>query len=324
MKAIDAYYMLRPLIPRSVQVFLRRAFVKRKMETVADIWPIDPNLRIPPPGWNGWPGGKKFALVLTHDVEGPAGQKKCLDLMRMETAMGFRSSFNFVPEGYEVSPAIRETLGNNGFEVGVHGLTHDGKLYSSRKSFEEKAKKINEYLEQWGASGFRSPAMHHNLEWIHAFNIEYDASTFDTDPFEPQSDGVGTIFPFLVGGDGGKRGYVELPYTLPQDFLLFVLLRERWIDIWKRKLDWIAESGGMALLNTHPDYMNFGDGAPGSEEYPAEHYREFLSYLRTRYRGKYWAALPREMARFWRENVSRETPGTASGTVSGKSAGGMG
>ncbi len=313
MKAIDAYYLLRPLIPRSVQVALRRALIRRKRGRVADVWPIDPNSRIPPPGWNGWPGGKQFALVLTHDVEGSAGQGKCLDLMRMEKEMGFRSSFNFVPEGYEVSPAIREILGINGFEVGVHGLTHDGKLYSSRESFEARAKKINAYLEQWGASGFRSPAMHHNLEWIHAFNIEYDASTFDTDPFEPQSDGVGTIFPFLVGGEEGRGGYIELPYTLPQDFALFVLLREEGIGIWKRKLDWIAESGGMALLNTHPDYMKFGDGAPGNEEYPAAYYWKFLSYLQMQYRGKYWAALPREMARFWRENVACETSGAVYG-----------
>jgi hypothetical protein len=88
----------------------------------------------------------------------------------MESGLGFRSSFNFVPEGYKVSPAIRGTLEKAGFEVGVHGLTHDGKLYSSRVDFEAKAKKINEYIEQWGASGFRSPSMHHNLEWLHALS----------------------------------------------------------------------------------------------------------------------------------------------------------
>jgi len=36
-------------------------------------------------------------------------------------------------------------------------------------------------------SGFSLPSMHHNLEWIGELDIEYDASTFDTDPFEPQS-----------------------------------------------------------------------------------------------------------------------------------------
>lgn len=44
----------------------------------------------------------------------------------------------------------------------------------------------------------QGPAVHHNLEWIGELDIEYDLSTFDTDPFMPQPDGVGTIFPFLV------------------------------------------------------------------------------------------------------------------------------
>ena len=105
--------------------------------------------------------------------------------------------------------------------------------------------------------GFRSPCMYHNLDWLHDLHIKYDASTFDTDPFEPQPDGVCTIFPFQVKDDRQDKGYVELPYTLPQDFTLFIILREESIDIWKKKLAWIAENGGMALLNTHPDYMSF-------------------------------------------------------------------
>jgi len=45
--------------------------------------------------------------------------------------------------------------------------------------------------------------MFHNLKWIHDLNISYDASTFDTDPFEPQHDRAGTIFPFWVNGNDG-------------------------------------------------------------------------------------------------------------------------
>jgi hypothetical protein len=141
--------------------------------------------------------------------------------------------------------------------------------------------------------------MHHNLEWIHDLNIEYDASTFDTDPFEPQSDGVGTIFPFVVRGNGAQRDYVELPYTLPQDFTLFVLMRERSIDIWKRKLNWICENGGMALVNTHPDYMNFEGGNPGLLEYSCEHYGNLLKYIQNQFINQCWHVSPCEMARFW-------------------------
>jgi hypothetical protein len=161
-------------------------------------------------------------------------------------------------------------------------------------------------LKEWGAVGFRSPSMHHNLEWIHELNIEYDASTFDTDPFEPQSDGVGTIFPFWVSKDDTEDGYVELPYTLPQDFTLFILMKEKNIDIWKEKLDWVAEHGGMVLVNTHPDYMNFSCGKLGIEEYPADYYKELLEYIRDRYEGQYLHVLPREIARFWVDEVLKK------------------
>ena len=93
-----------------------------------------------------------------------------------------------------------------GFEVGVHGLEHDGKLYSSKAKFAEKAiadQRIS--AQRWNASGFRSPLMQHDLQWLHALDVEYDSSTFDTDPFEPEPDGVGTIFPFWVPGPDGRR-----------------------------------------------------------------------------------------------------------------------
>jgi hypothetical protein len=110
---------------------------------------------------------------------------------------------------------------------------------------------------------------------------------------------VRTIFPFWVNKNGSPLGYVELPYTLPQDFTLFIIFHEKNIDIWKRKLDWIAGHGGMALLITHPDYMNFNNGRLGAEEYPAHYYGQLLTYIKERYAGQYWNPLPKEMARFW-------------------------
>jgi hypothetical protein len=102
---------------------------------------------------------------------------------------------------------------------------------------------------------------------------------------------------------GLKNGFVELPYTLPQDFTLFVLMKERNIDIWKKKLDWIAEKGGMALLITHPDYMNGKKGKCGIEEYPMKFYEELLAYIKSKYDGQYWHVLPKEMAHFWKQKM---------------------
>ena len=65
--------------------------------------------------------------------------------------MGFRSSFNFVPERYgEISLDLLRELKQRGFGIGVHGLKHDGKLFSSKKIFDERAPRINAYLKKWG------------------------------------------------------------------------------------------------------------------------------------------------------------------------------
>lgn len=303
MPASDFYYLLKPFIPRSVQITIRRRFVRNKLASCAAVWPIHERAAKLPVGWRGWPDGKEFALLITHDVETAKGQEKCYDLAKLDSEMGFRSSFNFVPEGYAVSDSLRHDLVKHGFEVGVHGLNHRGNLYANRRKFVTSAARINAYLKQWQSSGVRTPSMYHNLDWIGELNIEYDSSTFDTDPFEPQPGGMETIFPFWIGKGQPEGAYVELPYTLPQDFTLFVLMKERTIDIWKKKLDWIAKKGGMALLVTHPDYMSFGKKKRRADQYPSEFYAEFLDYVKKRYEGLYWHVLPRDMASFWKEKM---------------------
>lgn len=386
MRLRELYYRIKPIVPRSLQIALRRYIARRKLESVGHVWPIDPEAGKAPQAWTGWPNRKRFALVLSHDVDTVKGHNQCLNLMELEEELGFRSTFNFVPERYRLSSNVLETLTSRGFDAGVHGLVHDDKLFTCRRTFERRAPRINQYLKEWGAAGFHSPAMFHNLAWAGELNIEYDCSTFDTDPFEPQPDGVQTIFPFLVRKDSSRRAslplklrrksdfcsdapnnqlwkgedrrhhpaassqnptnttdsidssnpmnprnstdssnsrdssnsidpinsrpfYVELPYTLPQDHCLFIILKERDVRIWKEKLDWIAEKGGMALLNSHPDYMNFSGSAPGHEEYPVRLYMEFLRYVKDKYAGEYWHALPREVAEFWRENMSHHCTG---------------
>ena len=298
------YYLLKPYIPWHVRLTLRRRRAVSRRASYGAVWPIDQKAGATPPGWPGWPEGKQFAFVLTHDVEGSKGLSRVRQLMELETRLGFRSSFNFVPEGeYVIPAALRTSMTQAGFEIGVHGLEHDGKLYASKAEFASKAVRIRDYLQRWNASGFRSPLMQHKLPWIHQLGVEYDASTFDTDPFEPEPDAVGTIFPFWVPGPNGG-GFVELPYTLGQDFTLFVVLRESTIDVWKKKVDWIVERGGMALVNTHPDYMCF-EGQKDKDEYPVSLYEEFLSYLREKYEGAFWSANPREVSRFYCESMPK-------------------
>jgi hypothetical protein len=295
-----SYYALKPFLPRGIRYAIRRLRAHYKLFSARD-WPIMESAARTPAAWAGWPEGKKFALTLTHDVENRIGLDRCVQLAEIECRLGFRSSFNFIPEGeYRVGQGLRDNLAAAGFEIGVHDFHHDGSLYRSHGNFVNAAKAINQYLKEWGAVGFRAGFMFHNLDWLQHLEIEYDASTFDTDPFEPQPEGVGTIFPFLVKKEKAARGYIELPYTLPQDSTLFLIFREKAVDVWKRKVDWLAEKGGMALVNVHPDYLAFKGKKPGISEFPAELYEEFLSYVKEKYEGAYWHALPRDIARYIR------------------------
>jgi hypothetical protein len=298
---------LKPLIPWRLRIAMRASVARRKRAACAAIWPITESAARVPAGWAGWPDGKKFAFVLTHDVEGIEGVEKSRALAEVEMRYGCRSSFNYIPEGtYAVPDELREWLTSHGFEVGVHDLNHDGKLYASERVFRQKAVRINEYLKKWGAVGFRAGFMFHNLEWLHDVHGEYDASTFDVDPFEPQPDGVGTIFPFHVPPPtpGKRDGYIELPYTLPQDSTLFLLFRETTSKTWTDKADWVAQHGGMVLVNVHPDYIQFPGEAPKSSTFPVARYEELLAHIQTRYGNSVWHALPRDVARHVRRSVT--------------------
>ena len=316
MKFLDFYYLVKPAIPHHLRLKLRNIIASRRRRRAGDVWPIDQSAVRRPHWWSAWPRGKKFAFVLTHDVEGQKGMERCKDLAELEMRMGFRSSFNFVPEGeYHTSHSLRSFLVENGFEVGVHDLHHDGTLYRSKAGFSAAASRINEHLKNWQAVGFRSAFMFHNLEWLKQLDVLYDASTFDTDPFEPQPDGANTIFPFWVERSDGS-GYVELPYSLPQDSTLFLVLGEKTNDIWKRKLDWVAQHGGLALVNVHPDYLAFG-GGNSRAEFPVTLYEEFLAHVSARFGDTAWHVLPREVAQFAKDSVvgitSMETANVSTG-----------
>ncbi len=322
MLRLKLYYHVKPFLPWSLRMAVRRYFARRKRQLHQDIWPIDPSASEAPSNWTGWPDDKDFAFILSHDVETQVGYDKVEQLVELEERLGFRSVINFIPEGqYRVSKERIQNLKSRDFEVGVHGLHHDGKLYNRRSTFEKRAERINHYLKQWDSNGFRSPLMHHKLDWLHSLDITYDASTFDTDPFEPQPDGLGTIFPKWIPKPEGRgqrtedspqpirnpqsairnstypdeSGYVELPYTLPQDSTLFLLLREKTNEIWIQKTAWIAKHGGMAFINVHPDYIDF-DGNGNSSQYPASHYADFLKHVKESYADQYWHATPNEVA----------------------------
>jgi hypothetical protein len=239
-----------------------------------------------------WPEGKGFVVVLTHDIESADGQKFVSTIADLEESFGFRSSFNFVTDLYRIDKGLMADLQQRGFEIGVHGSKHDGKLFNSQILFIQSVKQINESLSKFGAVGFRSPFTLRQPEWMQELNIEYDLSFFDTDPFEPMPGGTMSIWPFFIGH------FVELPYTLVQDYTLTSILSETSPHIWLEKVDFIQAHRGMALINTHPDYLR--------KEINLDVYREFLQNIKERQES--WNALPHEVATWWRARASGRLP----------------
>jgi hypothetical protein len=298
------YQLVRPLLPDFLRTPLRTFLLSRQRNGFTLNWPIEDryvrfqfeivarlmaNKQLDTISHiHFWPAGKQYALVLTHDIEANNGQNYVREVAALEEEYGFRSSFNFVPEKYCVDLKLISELEGRGFEVGVHGLKHDGKLFSSKAVFDARAERINRYLKQWNAVGFRSPMTHRNPEWMQALNIEYDLSFFDTDPFEPMPGGTMSIWPFMMGH------FVELPYTLVQDHTLMVTLGETTPRLWLEKVAFLRLYHGLALVNTHPDYLR-----------DPRHFAIYEAFLKSMSdQEDYWHALPRDAARWWRARAA--------------------
>ncbi len=300
-----AYYMVKPLLPRWLQIFLRREYARFQKNRFPR-WPIDEtleNLRTAPfkgcvnhggtPYIWFWPSGKKFTFVITHDVESEKGLRNIAELCAIEEDLGLRSAFFFVGNKYPIDEALINTLRDKGFEVAIHGWKHDGKLFSSRAIFKDRLNKLISYKSRWGAVGFRSPSLLRNIDWMCDLPFEYDSSFPDTDPFGPQGNGCLSIFPFFIGD------IVELPITLAQDHTLFSILGQSNIETWKDKIDWIEEKHGLAMIIVHPDYLLQGCAK--------KLYRDVLAYILKK--ENVWFALPREVAEWWRNRDASSLQG---------------
>jgi hypothetical protein len=296
-----AYYLARPLLPRRAQIALRRSCARIQERSTFPRWPVETALHdlvdlvlqrtadaagAPVPHVAPWPRGRSWALILTHDVETAAGRDAIERVRAVEAEMGYRSSWNLVAERYEVPDALVASLHAAGCEVGVHGLRHDGRDLDPPSSLRRRLPEMRRWARHWDAVGFRAPATHRVWERMPQLGFEYDSSYPDTDPYEPMAGGCCSWLPFF------NEDMVELPITLPQDHTVFVILR-RDETLWHEKAELLRARGGMALMILHPDY---------ADDPTLASYRRFLQAYRED--PAVWAALPREVAEWWRRRAA--------------------
>jgi hypothetical protein len=299
-----AYYGGRPFLPVAVRKHLQRAFLAGRMRTQFPKWPVDRtvdgflerllalSLRVRgleriPFIWF-WPGDHLSAAIMTHDVETSSGVKFCSTSMDMDEQFGIRSSFHLIPEGrYMIPDALLGEIRQRGFEINIHDLNHDGRLYWRRDEFLRRAARINQHARRLGANGFRSGVLYRNLDWYDALDFSYDMSVPNVGHLDPQAGGCCTVMPYFVGR------ILELPVTATQDYPLFQILREYSIEHWIRQINLILDGHGLISFIAHPDYVVEGRARAT--------YRALLAYLaRLRSEIGLWIALPGEVNEWWR------------------------
>jgi len=305
-----AYYLLRPILSDSIRRFIQKSHL-RNWDTIRfPAWPVDftvdrihqkllalamraQGLEKVPFIWF-WPDDKQACAIITHDVEDPPGRDSCGRLMDLDESFGFRSSFQIVPEKrYPVSKDFLSSIVNRGFEVNVHDLNHDGRLYADHSEFLRRAERINHYAREFGAQGFRSGILYRNADWYDAFDFSYDMSIPNVAHLDPQRGGCCTVMPYFIGK------IVELPLTCTQDYILFYILSTHSIEPWKEQIALIKANHGLISFIVHPDYI-MEPKAQGT-------YRALLSYLsEIRANGQIWTPLPREVAVWWRQRNQME------------------
>jgi hypothetical protein len=304
------YYLLRPLLGTSARLQIQRMHGRGWREISFPAWPVDTTverihkkllaLLLKAQGRQSipfiwfWPEGFSSCAIMTHDVEGELGRDFCSQLMDLDESFGIRSSFQVVPENrYFVPKGFLDGIRIRGFEVNLHDLRHDGRLYADHAEFLRRAKRINNYAREFGAQGFRSGILYRNADWFDAFEFSYDMSIPNVAHLDPQRGGCCTVMPYFIGN------IVELPVTCTQDYTLFHILADYSMELWKKQLAVVRDNNGLINFIVHPDYV--------MEQRAQDTYKALLGYLsQLRAEGSIWTALPREVATWWRARSKME------------------
>ena len=301
------YYSVRPILPVSARKHLQRLFLKDWDKVPFPHWPVDfsvDNLleelmllslrasgaeRIPMIWF--WPEAKSGCAIMTHDVESREGRDFCSTLMDINDSRGIKASFQIIPEErYAVSREFLSSIRQRGFEIAVHDLNHDGHLYRNYDDFLRRVAKINSYVRQYEAGGFRAGVLYRRQLWYDALKCSYDMSVPNVAHLDPQRGGCCTVMPYFLGD------ILELPVTTIQDYSLFNILNDYSIELWKVQTTSIMQKHGLMSFIVHPDYIM------GRRE--RQVYELLLDYLaQLRQEHAVWIATPGEVNNWWRQRA---------------------
>ena len=215
-------------------------------------WPVDPSgdaLR-----WilgereGNWPGGKKFALLLSHDVDTQEGMDRASKFFEIEAAAGVPAVYSFVTSTYRIDGSLLRDILALGGEIAWHSDLHDNRIaFEPEEAIRRRIDSARGFIEEYGVTGMRSPSLCRTpaLFKVAAERFQWDSSVPDTGP----GGGCASVFPYRIGK------LLEIPLTMPMDADL-VFRRGKpssFPEAWMEKARYIRDVGGVAVLNTHPE-----------------------------------------------------------------------
>ena len=234
---------------------------------------------------------------MTHDVETETGLRFCGELMDINDRFQIKSSFQLIPEArYLVTEQKLSAIKKRGFEVNVHDLRHDGRLFDGYEKFQESAARINQFGVCFGSRGFRSAILYRNQEWYETLQFSYDMSVPNVGHLDPQRGGCCTVMPYFIGD------ILEIPVTATQDYTLFHVLGTYSLDLWRQQISQITQHHGLISFIVHPDYLDTVKAR--------NTYTELLGHLaELRAEKELWIALPGEVDTWWRQRSKMKLVG---------------
>ena len=191
------------------------------------------------------------AICLTHDIDTIDCYESVPVLADLEQKYGIPSVFNFLTDwDYPYSSDLAKRLYSDGFEIGLHGLTHDIALgYRSPQLIRNHIEKA---LDQLGlpVCGYRAPAFAISdtlIKILGELNFKYDSSMHMWHPMYPS---LGLSFPFKYP----TTTLIEFPLSIEDAMIFgdFSLNEKQAMRYIEKTLTAVMEIGGIFVLNIHP------------------------------------------------------------------------
>ena len=204
-------------------------------------------LSLPPIDWRG----NQAVVCLSHDLDCVEDYEFSREVYDLNRKYNIRSTFNFLTHwGYQPESAWLKELDSNGFEIGLHGYTHD--IAIGIRPAQRIIKELSLALEKlnFSVKGYRAPAFAVTprlLKSLKELGIKYDSSMKTVSCY---GQAVETFYPYRYPG----IGIWEIPLTIQDDrvFRDLYLSDEEGLGVIKELAQRVVNIGGVMVINNHP------------------------------------------------------------------------